>query len=421
MDFLVEWKDGTSNIVTGNDLLPALRVGNSALWAYDITWRCKIISFENFNCVLVKWANDDSENVVSLNDLQISSESQEAIWRYDFNWEGKIIALNGKIQKLHERNYEFRSKKVSKTLPIPNDSGSEESERDDEVEPDDETSCSDDSDDDVPLQSFRSNNMGRSPLWKQKTDQLTNREWKGGRKSAEKVRKASEYFQDYFTTEFIEHICYQTNLYVCQKNPDSTFCLSKATFSKFVGCCYWMSLIGMSSTRRYWSPLSRCAQVADSLTRNEWDDVKRNLHFADNNETIGKKDGKFCFLIQHFNSIANKIPFDEMLCVDEQIVPTKTRRTTLRQYNPKKPKKWGFKIFMLCGQSGFVHNIEFYLGKDHNGPGDLRQEACASTRVVAAKCTLFATNVRTKTTKFTCVLHKTIVSTIFISTDCSNR
>ena len=58
--------------------------------------------------------------------------------------------------------------------------------------------------------------------------------------------------------------------------------------------------------------------------------------------------------------------FDEMLCVDEQIVPTKTRRTTLRQYNPKKPKKWGFKIFMLCGQSGIVHNIEFNFGKDHN-------------------------------------------------------
>ena len=36
----------------------------------------------------------------------------------------------------------------------------------------------------------------------------------------------------------------------------------------------------------------------------------------------------------------------------------------MRQYNPKKPKKWGYKIFMLCsGESGIVHQIEFYLGK----------------------------------------------------------
>ena len=53
-----------------------------------------------------------------------------------------------------------------------------------------------------------------------------------------------------------------------------------------------------------------------------------------------------------------------MLSVDEQIVPTKTTKTSLRQYNPKKPKKWEYKISMLCSsESGIVHQIEFYLVK----------------------------------------------------------
>ena len=69
------------------------------------------------------------------------------------------------------------------------------------------------------------------------------------------------------------------------------------------------------------------------------------------------------FFIDHFNSVASKIELEEMLSVDEQIVPTKTTKTSLRQYSPEKPKKWGYEIFMLCSESAVVHQIEFYLGK----------------------------------------------------------
>lgn len=48
------------------------------------------------------------------------------------------------------------------------------------------------------------------------------------------------------------------------------------------------------------------------------------------------------------------------MAVDEQIIPTKARST--QQYNPKKPHKWGYKVFVLSGLSGFSYDFDFYSG-----------------------------------------------------------
>ena len=38
----------------------------------------------------------------------------------------------------------------------------------------------------------------------------------------------------------------------------------------------------------------------------------------------------------------------------------------MRQYQPDKPNKWGFKVFALCSsRSGLVHNFEMYTGRDN--------------------------------------------------------
>ena len=52
----------------------------------------------------------------------------------------------------------------------------------------------------------------------------------------------------------------------------------------------------------------------------------------------------------------------ENLCVDEQVVPFKGR-STIKQYNPKKPAKWGYKIFILADSKGMVYDFMPYTGK----------------------------------------------------------
>ena len=45
----------------------------------------------------------------------------------------------------------------------------------------------------------------------------------------------------------------------------------------------------------------------------------------------------------------------------------------MKQCNPKKPHKWGFKVFVLSGVSGFSYKFEIFTGASDNvcAPDDL--------------------------------------------------
>ena len=171
----------------------------------------------------------------------------------------------------------------------------------------------------------------------------------------------------FFNEDFKKLICDQTNLYVRQENPNSTFSLDFSLYQNFTAASLLMSLFGLNCSRQFWAAESRLPIIADCLSRNYFDFVKSYLHFVDNSQQSGNSSRGFKFmpLIIHFNSVCSTLSKTEKLSIDKQILPTKTRKTKLRQYNPLKPKKkWGFKIFMITDATGLVYKIEFYLGKD---------------------------------------------------------
>ncbi len=57
---------------------------------------------------------------------------------------------------------------------------------------------------------------------------------------------------------------------------------------------------------------------------------------------------------------------EERHSIDEQIIPTKCR-SSLKQYMPKKPHKWGIKVWARCGVSGIVYDLEVYTGAGSGG------------------------------------------------------
>lgn len=69
-------------------------------------------------------------------------------------------------------------------------------------------------------------------------------------------------------------------------------------------------------------------------------------------------------LADKINTQFDSIPKTARLCVDEQMCSTKLKHL-LRQYMPKKPHKWGIKLFVLCDSNGFAYRFEIY-----NGAGD---------------------------------------------------
>ena len=44
------------------------------------------------------------------------------------------------------------------------------------------------------------------------------------------------------------------------------------------------------------------------------------------------------------------------------MIPTKGR-SSLHQYLPKKPHKWGIKVWAHCGVSGLTYDFDIYVGK----------------------------------------------------------
>ena len=38
----------------------------------------------------------------------------------------------------------------------------------------------------------------------------------------------------------------------------------------------------------------------------------------------------------------------------------------MKQYNPREPRKWGLKVFILSGVSGFSYKFEIFTGESDN-------------------------------------------------------
>lgn len=150
----------------------------------------------------------------------------------------------------------------------------------------------------------------------------------------------------------------------------------------------------------YWNPKFYVRQVASLMPVNKWEELKSFLHFADNTTAVPKgQDGydrqhKIRPLLTTIRERCLTVPFEENLSVDEQICAFKGR-SGLKQYNPKKPHRRAYKIFVLSGVSGFPYNFELYSGQE-NVVRDGTPDCGASGNVVVRLCDPVPRNVRHK-------------------------
>ena len=77
------------------------------------------------------------------------------------------------------------------------------------------------------------------------------------------------------------------------------------------------------------------------MPRNRFSSLKQYLHFIDNDadhDPAGKL-FKVNPVIEAVRNACIETEPDEFHSMDEQIIPSKTKYSNIRQYNPKKPKK----------------------------------------------------------------------------------
>ena len=143
-----------------------------------------------------------------------------------------------------------------------------------------------------------------------------------------------------------------------------------------------MSLVKLSCARSYWSNEFGVAAVADVMTLNRFEEIKSSLHFSDNTSQTTDKLTKIRPLLKTLRErYETAASLEEHLSVDDQTVPFKGK-SCLRHYNPKKPHKWGYKIWVLCEASGYAYDFECYTGKDDNKLNEDEEDCGASGNVV---------------------------------------
>lgn len=164
----------------------------------------------------------------------------------------------------------------------------------------------------------------------------------------------------------LDHIVYQTNLYGTQKNLNLN--IKPYEVLNFLGINFLMGYHKLPSWKHYWScaPDLSVPFVAATMTRNRFDLILTNLHLNDN--TLIPKDNndklfKLKPLINYLNEKFQQVYHGtNQLSIDESMILFKGR-STLKQYNPMKPIKRGYKLWCLADQKGYIKKFQIYQGK----------------------------------------------------------
>ena len=157
-------------------------------------------------------------------------------------------------------------------------------------------------------------------------------------------------------------------MYAAQVNLASPLQLSCDEFNKFLAVVLLMSIFALPHSRLYWLLDLVVCQVKNILSRKQFEQIKQFVHFNDNIKMLSPIDANFekVFkvkpLLDNLQKKFNLIPMSQMMCIDEMMIPFK-ENSSLKQYIPSKLHKYGYKVFVLCNNSGIIYDFEVYSGK----------------------------------------------------------
>ncbi|XP_015232409.1 PREDICTED: piggyBac transposable element-derived protein 2-like [Cyprinodon variegatus] len=199
--------------------------------------------------------------------------------------------------------------------------------------------------------------------------------WGGSLHGADETREPIQYFRDFFDANLLNTIVQQSNLYFTQEIKNNLYSglkLDLNELEQFIGTLVYMSVVNLPASKMYWASECRVEQVADVMSRERWKKIKEFIHFNDNSRTAaGSGDVLYKIrpvidsLLQKFHSL----PQDQKLSVAQHILPFKGT-SGLLQYTPKRSRKWGYKIFVLCDTKGLVHSFHVFTGRIDPVPGE---------------------------------------------------
>ena len=172
------------------------------------------------------------------------------------------------------------------------------------------------------------------------------------------------YLEQLLCDSVMQNIVDQTNLYATQERTihrnnrtevTKTLNWTDVTIPElkaFIGCLILMGIHVLPNLESYWSsdPVLGVADISKVMTEKRFQKILENLHLNDNNTVIGKgqpgydKLHKVKPLVSMLVENAQRLYSpSSVLSIDESMIKFKGR-SSIKQYNPMKPIKRGYKV-----------------------------------------------------------------------------
>ena len=165
--------------------------------------------------------------------------------------------------------------------------------------------------------------------------------------------------------ELLELTVEQSNLYAHQNGRN--FTVLKEELKAFLRINFVIAINKLPTIAEYWRVDNLIGNdgVQNTMIRNRFCEILRNLHFADNRKDDNTdKDFKMRPFIDHrYLKFSEVLSNDSEQSIDENMVKFKGR-SGMKQYIKSKPIKWGFKFWSYClSKSCYLHQVDIYLGR----------------------------------------------------------
>ena len=178
------------------------------------------------------------------------------------------------------------------------------------------------------------------------------------------------FFQLLFTEDLVDLIVQHTNRYALQKGFH--FTVSREDILAYIGINIAMGIKDLPEITDYWAqePIIRSPWFLSVMSLKRFQAISRFIHFADNatalprNNPTYDKLWKIRSVIESVNrqAQASYTP-GKSISIDESMIGTRGRLSFL-QYMPKKPTKWGIKVWVSSeSKTGYIYNFHVYTGK----------------------------------------------------------
>jgi DNA excision repair protein ERCC-6 len=173
-------------------------------------------------------------------------------------------------------------------------------------------------------------------------------------------------FRLYYTNEVVNMMVQMSTQYA-REQGDMTFTVTVDEMDNFILILLYASYVRLPRQEMYWErdfdlDLPFAQRI---MSRQKFRNIKKYLHFCDNN-TIDVQNNRFAKVQPLFDLLnASLVQFGilcDSLCVDEQMVGYTGRHPT-KQYIRGKPVKWGYKLWVMCDETGYPYHIWPYQGR----------------------------------------------------------